>query len=463
MAGSDSQIIQGLYDSKNIQDRLRIYAQDKDYFRFWALRQRNTISLLKIISEKFGSVPAGTVTDWKFKYPQFEELPYSFYLAEASNTTDSTNTKLKVENGIGALLNTATRLLVEGSYTKSTVTNATTDNKAVMDIANGIVYPEEIRVISQGDEDSAGTGYRLVTVRRCHPSEGFSNTPIAITTSMRLTVANLVSKANGLPLPPVFKNSASEENVIQISRMSYGVGEHMTQGGGIDTFLAKGTEYLNISYMLAETYLMKAIERAILVARKSEKVVGNDAELETGGIIEYIKADSDHIIDMDGALPTVQTMNHIVRQMADVSGVKELWMFSGTEAAEVIANQYDGKSIYTTNGSLSLQYQMKIMTLESVGRDMVVHHVTAPILNELGMANECLCLNLSEYNYGEKAKFGSFQIAHKVPFDDAPKNAKSYKENEGYKGQWRELYGAWGLVRRNQDTHFRIINFPKSN
>jgi len=79
------------------------------------------------------------------------------------------------------------------------------------------------------------------------------------------------------------------------------------------------------------------------------------------------------------------------------------------------------------------------------------------------MANEGLCLNLTEYNYNQKSKFGSFQIGYKVPFSDQPDDAISYKSNEGYKGKWRELYGAWGMVRRLPETHFATIDAASPN
>ena len=50
MANGESINIQDLYKLGNVQDRLRKYAQDQEYFRFWALRQVNTISILKVIS-----------------------------------------------------------------------------------------------------------------------------------------------------------------------------------------------------------------------------------------------------------------------------------------------------------------------------------------------------------------------------------------------------------------------------
>jgi hypothetical protein len=278
---------------------------------------------------------------------------------------------------------------------------------------------------------------------------------------MQLIVNNIVAKADDFPKPPISKNSKYLENFIQITRHSYGLGEHMVQGGGIETYLAKGAEYLNIQYQLAETFVLKAMERAIFTSRKSKKEVGNSLEYETGGISEFIMADTDHYLDLGGKVPTIQRINNLVRRMADTSGVKELWMFTGTQMSEQIANAFENKSTYYTNAQLSVYYMMKIKTLESVGRDLTVHHVTAPIMNELGMANEALVLNLTEYNYNKKHKYGCFQIARKVPFNDLPEgNGKdgSYKSNEGYKGKWRELYGAWGLVRRLPETHFRWVN-----
>jgi len=459
----ENQIIKGMYDLANVQDRLRIYAQNKDFFRFWVLRQLNTITLLKVISEKFGSVPAADITDWEVRYPEFNELEYQLNVVEDSNVTDASNTKLKVTNELGGLLNTSTRLHVDGIYCKVVVADANTDMSTSMNVASGIAIPEELRVINVGAEDSGGVGNRIITVRRAHPADTYANTAPAITTAMTLTVSNLVARANDFPKPPVNKNSDFLDNYVQITRMSYGIGEHMAQGGGIETYLAKGNGYLNISYQLAETFMLKAMERAIILSRKSKKKVDNDLEYEVGGVLEGIPITPDNYIDMGGKVPTVQRINNIVRRQADFSGVKEMWWFSGTHYSEQLANAYENKSIYYTNAELSVNYRMKIMTLESVGRDMVVHHVTAPILNELGMANEVLCLNLTEYNYNQKNKFGNWQIAHKIPFNDQPDDAKSYKSNEGYKGKWRELYGTWTIIRRLLETNFRIVNAAKPN
>ena len=464
MAGTDNQIIRGLYDIGNVQDRLRIYAQNRDYFRFWVVRQVNTISVLKVITEKFGVVPASEVRDWKIIYPEFDEIERSFYLAENSNTTDASNTLLKVTNDTAAILNTSHRLTVDGVYVKATVSNASTDMATTRNIANGIVYPESLRVLKVGAEDSGGAGYTIVQVKRAHPADSYTNTAPAITTSMKLLISNIVVRSNAMVLPPVSKNSRKLENVVQITRHSYGLGEMMVQGDGIDAYLAEGTtQHLGISYTLAETFMTKVVESGMLTGRFSQKEIGGDLENETGGILEWILPDSDHMISLNGQLPTVERMNSIIRHIADVSGVKEVWMCLGTEAAEALANQYDKKTIWQTNGDLSLFYRMRVVTLEGVARDITVNIITAPVLNEVGLSNAALVLNLTEQNYDEKAKFGAFQIAYKVPFQDSPKDKAGYRTGEGFKGIWRELYGAWSLIRRLRDTHFLILDFPRSN
>ena len=53
---------------------LRAYAKDEVLFRHFALRQANPVSILKVIQEKFNKPPM-LVYDWKFRYPEFDEIP----------------------------------------------------------------------------------------------------------------------------------------------------------------------------------------------------------------------------------------------------------------------------------------------------------------------------------------------------------------------------------------------------
>jgi len=467
MAGTDLEIIRGLYDITNIQDRLRKYAQDKEYFRFWVLRQRYSISLLKIISEKFGTVPATMLGDWKFRYPEFRELPYSGFITSASGTTQVVTVNFPAN--FGGILRVSHRLELHGSYTKKTVATAA-DVAAAINVANGIIYPEicEIQAVNQNVDGSTWD----VTLRRCYGVTELANITgfTAIATTQKFVVANIVNRANDKVGLPSQYNGGYLENVIQISRQPYGLGETMVAGGGIETFLQAGTdEFLSLAYIQAETWLMKAMERALILGKKREAVTNGNVQNETGGILEFIGSwnnysnVSDFVIDLGGQVPTPQRMNGLIRYMQDTAGVSELWMFMGTEAAESLANSYENRTLFSLNGQLSLEYNVKVMTIDSVGVPMRVHCVTAPILNEVGFSNGALVLNLQEYNYDEKGKFGTFQIAHKEPFTEKPENLKSYGQDDGFQGILRELYGVWGLCRRMADTHFLITGFPTSN
>ena len=228
----------------------------------------------------------------------------------------------------------------------------------------------------------------------------------------------------------------------------------MTQGCGIKTLLlANGAAQLDLNLELVQTRLMKVIQRAVLMGRRYAVEEGNESEYETGGILEFIHADN--WIDAGGIL-TVSSINDIIAEALDTSGVRELFMFGGSTFTKNLAEAYENKRGFGENTRLSVQYGLKVHEIEGTGRDGIVYYVNAPVLSEIGMDNQALILNLTEYNYGEKNPFGAFQIGEKVPMLDLPDKADSYEENSGFRGQWRELYYAYGLVRRLQTTHFRV-------
>src|SRR5690606_8838881 len=267
-------------------------------------------------------------------------------------------------------------------------------------------------------------------------------------------LVNSVAKTNQRPNPPIAANGYYLENVIQIMRESYGIGEHLAQGGGIKTLLMEnGAAQLDLKLELTNMRFMKMIERAFLVGRRYAVEVGNESEYETGGILEFIPASN--CINAGGVL-SVRRLNNIYAQALDISGVRELWEFSGSTYTKNQAAAYEGKRGFGEETNLSVRYGMKIQSIEGTGRDGIIYHVNCPLMSEIGMDNQALILNLTEYNYGETSKYGAFQIAEKVPLQDLPENQESYESNSGFKGIWRELYYGVGLVRRLASTHFRV-------
>jgi hypothetical protein len=452
----DAQIIAGLYDLGNIQDRLRKYAQDKDVFRFIMLRQNTPISLIRVISEKFGAIPSGKATDWEFKYNEMDELPYMFKL---NADTINDNNVIVVSNNIGVTLLESTRMQVDGLFCKLNVGNVDTDTSTEQ--AGAFILPEQIIVLKNYGTDSGGEGLTNILVKRLHPSASYTGTPKVIKKEYKITVTNIVVPANVGYQPVVSKNAVPLSNLIQITRKSYGIGEQLSSGI-VETYLSSGNEFLNNSYVLAEKYVSTVMEHAILTNRKSKRTVNGNPENETGGILEFVK----HWMDMEGKIVTPQGLNELLRYIADLLSVSELWWFTGTELSQGIADAFDERVSYTTNEVESMKYKVLVKELETTGRSLKVYHVTAPVLNNIGMSNAGIFLNLTEYNWNEKNKLGAFQICQLLSgegkgFVDLPDDKDSYGKDDGNRGVVRELVGYWGLMRRLAETHLVTYNWAK--
>lgn len=470
MAGSDSAIYRGFYDTPMIQDRLREYAQHSKPFQLIALRQRNPLSILTVLSEKFGIVPASLVSDWKFKYQEFDELPFSFTLkaASARPASGSLIDYIELTNSEAASLNPSHRLLSLGTYMGLDLSGGVTTSNcsATFNVTNAPLN-EVLRILEIGrpssafEGNAADTGYTWIKVQRAHPGQTVTGQVDAIPISTQLKLVNFVAKTNSRPNPPIGANGSYLENVVQICRESYGIGEHLTMGGGIKTLLLQdGNAQLDLNMELTQMRFMKTFERGLLAGRRFESSIGADSEYETGGILEFIKAAN--WINANGIL-NLQKVNNIVATALDLSGVRELWMFGGSTYTKNLAEAFENKRGFGESTQMSVRYGLKVYELEGTGRDGIVYYMHAPILSEMGMDNQALILNLTEYNYGEKNVYGAFQIAEKVPLLDFPDDAESFDKNAGFHGTWRELYMAYGLVRRLQDTHFRVYGVTSAS
>jgi hypothetical protein len=463
MAGSDSTMYKGFFDTPHLQDRARMYSQEEKIFQLLAIRQVNPLSILTVLSEKFGTVPASMITDWQFRYQEFDELLYRYTLDAASvqPVSGSLYDYVKVSNNFAAGLNTNHRLQSSGTYMGIDLSSGVTTSNcaATFDVTNRPLN-EVIRVVGIGEPSSAYFGnaaasnYTWIKVLRAHPGASVTGQLAAIPSSSVLTIVNSVSRTNQRPNPPVTANGKYLYNVCQITRESYGVGEHMTQGGGVKTFLFQdGTAALDLNFTLNETRLMKTIERSLISGRRFMAETNGESEYETGGIAEFIP--SSNYINAGGVL-NIRRINNIISQALDTSGVRELYMFGGSTYTKNLAAAYENKRGFGENTELSVRYGLTVNEIMGTGRDGIVYHINAPILSELGMDNQAFILNLTEYNHGEGHPYGCFQIAEKVPMLDLPEDADSYEKNSGYRGTWRELYYAYGLIRRLQETHFRV-------
>src|SRR5690606_5954119 len=197
---------------------------------------------------------------------------------------------LKVSNSFAAGLSVNHRLLCEGTFMGLDLSGgATTTNVDSTFHVTNCPINEIVRILQVGSPDSAlegnaaAAGYTWVKIKRAHPASTVTGQLVAIPTATKITIVNSVAKTNQRPNPPVTANGTYQDNVIQITRESYGVGEHLAQGGGIKTLLFQdGNAQLDLNYQLVEMRMMKTIEKAILNGRRYAAESGNESEYETG-------------------------------------------------------------------------------------------------------------------------------------------------------------------------------------
>jgi hypothetical protein len=425
-----------LYSEQDIQTRLHKYAQDKKSFQFMVLYERDSVSILKVISEKFGTVPSGEVTDFEFRYPEMDELPYEF-VPHASQSDSPGYQHLSIDNDYASALHRAHHLIIRGIYMAPG--GGTTD---VVRTTTCFI-PETVRILDIGLPDSAATGYTDVLVRRLWPYDAPGGAVRQITTAMTLVLSNSTSAEDALPNPAVSMNTTYQYNVIETTRESYGISEHIKSG--IETFLLD--KPLDIALRLTQIRYAKMIERAIIAGVRAKKKVGAKMEYSTGGILEFIPAAN--VISFP---KIIQPKNFVwlVKDLFDSAGTEELWLFGGTNYVTALANAFDNKLGFHMDEAMSLKYALKVFSFEAVGRPGVLYIAGAPVLNQLGFSNEALVLNLEE-------KYKCFLIAEKEPLSDRPEGEETLSPKGQY-STYRELYSMWGFVRRLAKTHFMVID-----
>jgi hypothetical protein len=443
--GDDGAIVGGrVYSESDIPSRLMKYGRDKKALNFMTLYEKNTISVLRVISEKFGTLGRQDVPGFEMKYPSISELPYEFTPHAVSVDDNTAKTSVvSFANDDAACMYPGLVLFIKGICIDSKGTLVST-TKSVDTIEN-----EQAMVEYVDRADSYASGYTNVKIKRFYPIDGPTATVEPITTSMQLILVNSLSKEDAGPNPPISKNNEEDFNYIQTTRASWGVSEHVLSG--IETYLNKLP--FELAYELCQKAYVKLIERAMLTGKRSKKRIGKDMLYQSGGVLEYIP--SDNIIDFSstyGQIITPETFMKMLTVIGDTVGsfVDEYWMFNGTQFHYALTEAFAGKALFTQNEMASIKYRMNVLSFTTPSRNIQFNIVPAPILNELGMADESLVLNLTE---SQKC----FQIAEKVPTVEKPEDGGSLSP-VGVYNKIRELYSMWGMIRRHPNTHFRIFN-----
>ncbi len=447
-AGVENQVISPeFFSNRDYLETMRVYQRNGEVFKFMSLYEKDSLSVLRVISEKFGTVREG-ITDFEFKTRQDYEAPTRFNIEDTSaddNTLKTSIVKMTNDNAASIHTNHVLKVVPRQNDASAEAIYMNADGSAASTTLSSSNYlGETCRVISIEPENSAGTGYTFVKLRRYYPFDNPTANVIPLTVHMQLLIVNNLRVEDGLPNPPVNKNIEIDWNYIQTSSESFGVSSHVKSG--IETF--GDMKPLERGYLIAQNKLMKTIEYAIVEGRRSRKEIKGKREYQTGGYLEFIPPQNYIDFGNTYGVITPDSMRQAVSEIADRAGsnVSELWWFCGREFLLKVDQAYEDKVQYTKAESESLKYELKIKEFLDHSTNTRMLFVPAKVLDNLGYTNEAHILNLSP-------KYKCYQIAEKEPFTE-----KIGLEAKGQYSEWHEIYGMWGLIRRLPETHFRIYN-----
>ncbi|MFA5014278.1 MAG: hypothetical protein WC549_01875 [Actinomycetota bacterium] len=445
-AGVENAIISpGFFSNKDYLEAMRVYAKNGKLFEFMSLYVKDSLSILRVISEKFGR--ASDIKDFKFTTRQDYEAETRFNIEADSSDDDVAKTSVvKLTNDAAGSLHTNHVVKVvpkRNDASAAAIYMAPTGATASTTLSTTNYLGETCRVLSVDEENSAGAGYTYVKLKRYYPVDSPAAALVPITTHMQILIVNNLRVEDGLPNPPVNKNIEIDWNYIQTSSESFGVSSHVKSG--IETF--GNMQPMDRAYLIAQEKLMKTVEYAIVEGRRSRKEKKSKYEYQTGGYLEFIPS-ANYIDYSTYGIITPDTMRSCVSDIADRAGssVSELWWFCGKDFLLKLDQAYEDKIQYTKAEGESLKYELKVKEFTDHSSNTRMLFVPAKVLDNLGYSNEAHVLNLSP-------KYQCFQIAQKEPFVE-----KTDLEAKGQYSEWHELYGMWGMVRRLPETHFRIYN-----
>lgn len=447
--GDASEIIGGrMFANQDYMERLRKYGEGGKVFNFMTMFEKDELSVLRVISEKFGVAGSADIKDFKLITNQDYELPMRFNVeATSSDVANNYTSIVKMTNDNASALHTnhIVKIVAKENTQGATGVYMNAAGTAVStSMSSTTPLGETARVLKIDSEDSAGAGYTNVTLRRFYPVDAPTATIQPITANMQLLIVNNVRIENGMPNPPVNKNIEGDFNYIQTSSESFGVSSHVKSG--IQTYL--NMDPLERGYQIAQNRLMRTVENAIIEGRRSVKKKNNMTEYQTGGVMEFIPTANYIDVGTTYGVTTPDNMRALVSDIANRVGstVSELYWFCSKDFLLKLDNTYENKVVWQKAEAESIRYELKVKEFLDHSTNTRMIFVPARVLDILGYSNEALVLNLTD-------KYQCFQVAEKEAFTE-----KTGLEPNGQYSDMRELYGMWGMIRRLAETHFRVHN-----
>lgn len=468
--GAEGHAWSGIFASGHIPERFR----KNDILSQMAFITRHNTPFLSMITQKFSKPTVKTKR--VFESHELEELKRAFTVTVSS--ADTNHTQFGISNADAEELTTNDVLyfrdiyttvtyqdMVGGQIVQSTGTNVGPNILTPMGgnptgilfnnsfgFVNGNYFTnmEVAKIVSVGARDSAGAGNTLLTVRRCYygPSgqdqggavlnQTFVNTAIqANPTGAGINVGftflrGLPAFKEGTGAPSgFFKNPVKDNNCTQ--EFKYAV--EITKESNIDIQGLKDYEPLNMQRMLANRRITLDIERTMIFGRKGiEEDTGGKKSYTTGGVVEHIPKDANHIIKYKSPSLNYGGFLDIGYNILDLGGGAHRSCFIGVKLFNAIKKSFEGHQAFRFNKEDIKNYDFNIESLDVSGGtlDLIPLHC----MDEFGWGDKMLALDLTVPSY--------VPVTHKdwdmkVETDIGEKGVQIYKE---------QIIGMKGLERR---------------
>ena len=306
------------------------------------------------------------------------------------------------------------------------------------------------RIINIGAPGSAGGTNTLVTVRRCYhgPSgqdQGGAVIPSGIVnTSIQNDLTGATINAGftflrGLPIfkegtgspTGLFKNPYVDNNCTQ--EFKYSV--EITKESNIDIKATPNYEPLELQRKLVNRRITLDLERTMIFGRKGvEMDTGGKPTYATGGVVEFIPKDSNHILTYNSPSINYASFLDLGYKIFDLGGGAKRSCFIGVKLYNVIKKFFEGHQSFRFNKEDTKNYGFNIESLDVSGGEL--NFIPLHCMDEFGWSDKMIALDLTVPSF--------VPVTHKdwdmkVETDIGERGVQVYKE---------QLIGMKGLERR---------------
>jgi hypothetical protein len=421
---------QGVYGVTDLFIDQRKYDKDKSKFFIWRERGFAAMASLLITRTKKLSVTDPQPKHFEDGYRPMDISPTG---ASTSTTTGGVST-MTFTVAAGDIAN----FLVDQTWMTDIFQKAS--GTPTLSATRSALYttPEQILITD------VNTSTNTVTARRALGVGTFLGSAVELSTSSHLYLMTpAITEGDGNPAS-FNQNAVVANNNIQILMEPYEMTDvaQKTEIFGENEWQRKARNARkNFTRQLARMFVNGHMDTI------PDANSGNQLKYISGGLNEWIPADSTHQIDLGNKPPTQSSLNNALLDVF-LTGSPEKWGISGGTAMNQIANA--GADNIRYNEPVSIQMGMEVNSFRT-GLGGILHFIFEFEMSKIGMSREMMIADLDYLQY--------MYLDGTDIMIDKGKNGNGLQANNEKK-TIHQIYGIVGMKRTFADTHFKLYGFP---